>query len=91
MKIFFLVGGISFSAAALSGIITSSNADPAQIEATASVESENRMPNADMLVKTDDYLVPAYICADADAEKYEDCVPWAHVGDYLVFTRPEAK
>lgn len=44
---------------------------------------------ADLRVPTDGYLVPAHICPDVEAEKYEDCVPWSHVGENVLVILPE--
>ena len=80
----------AFFAVATFGIVTSSNADPEQIDSAVAAPSEHRPTRLDIRIKTDDYLVPAHVCADADAERYEDCVPWSHVRENALLVRPAA-
>ena len=61
----------AFFAVATFGIVTSSNADPEQIDSAVAAPSEHRPTRLDIRIKTDDYLVPAHVCADADAESDE--------------------
>jgi len=72
----------------ISGIATSSNGHPS----TSDRDPQSlEIKKSDLRVRTDDYLIPANICVDADAEKYEDCVPWAQVGENAIFVLPEVE
>ncbi|WP_108658262.1 hypothetical protein [Acuticoccus kandeliae] len=78
MKAIILAAATGF---AILAIATSSYADPA-------VGGEQPTSEVELLIKTDNYLVPAHVCPDEDAEKYEDCVPRSHIGRYTVLVRP---
>ncbi len=45
----------------------------------------------EMRIKTDDYLVPAHVCADAEAEMYEDCLPFSLINNSVVRLLPAAE
>ena len=93
MKMIFpRTAAAGFVAVAILGIATSSNGEPAAIAAGAAVVSEGqRIAIVDIRIRTDKYLVPAHVCPDADAEKYEDCVPRSQVGEYAIFELPAAE
>ena len=69
----------------------SSHAEPgtrSPAGAAAAATDGQGIAKADLRVRTDDYLVPAHVCPDAEAEKYEDCVPWSQIGENVVFVLP---
>ncbi len=92
MKMNFpVVAKATFVSAAILGLATPSNGESA-FNPAAVAESDGRyVKMSDLRIKTDDYLVPANICADADAEKYEDCVPWSHIGENVIYVLPEVE
>ncbi len=92
MMIFSRAAAAGFVTVAILCIATSSNGEPAAIATGATVVSEGkRIAEVDMRIKTDNYLVPAHVCPDADAEKYEDCVPRSQVGENAIFALPAAE
>lgn len=82
---------VGFVTIAILVVATSSRSDPAAIVAGADDFERQGIRKADLRIRTDAYLVPAHICLDADAEKYEDCVPWSHVGENAIFALPPAE
>lgn len=90
---------MTFIGAAASGIVTAailsiatpSSAESAAPSPAAAVSEGQRITKADLRIKTDAHLVPAHVCPDEDAEKYEDCVPWPQVGESAIFVFPAAK
>lgn len=80
-----------FVTVAILGIATASNGELAAIAAGAAVSESQRIAIVDIRIKTDKYLVPAHVCPDVDAEKYEDCVPRSQVGEYAIFELPAAE
>jgi hypothetical protein len=89
--IFPRAAAAGFVAVAILGIATFSNRVPAAIAAGAAVSEGQRVAIVDIRIRTDKYLVPAHVCPDADAEKYEDCVPRSQVGEYATFELPAAE
>ncbi|RYH06731.1 hypothetical protein [Tropicimonas sp. IMCC6043] len=76
---------------AILGLATQSNGESASNPAAVAEQEGRTVKMTDLRIKTDDYLVPAHICADVDAEKYEDCVPWSHVGENVIYLLPEVE
>jgi len=89
--IFSRAAAAGFVAVTILGIATSSNGEPAATTAGTAVTEGQRIPIVDIRIRTDKYLVPAHVCPDADAEKYEDCVPRSQVGEYSFIELPAAE